>query len=101
MVDRYPTKSRDKLEQGYIAIVKQHPTGEITSLMHEMVHLALAWRLVVGTEMTIGKNRYAFLAFLPRERDNPMMLYKRLPKLMFGRDRTVLECEVQMTTTMM
>ena len=81
MVDRMPhERASINFEQGYIAITKQHPTGEITSLMHEMVHLAFSLAAgCVGVETDEREEpACVFLGrFLPKViADNPAMLNK-------------------------
>jgi hypothetical protein len=99
MVDRIPNKRAEiNFEQGYISIVKKHPTGEITSLMHEMVHLAFSLAAgCVGAETDDREEpACAFLGrFLPKViADNPTMLQK-MPAVVdvLGEIWTVLECE--------
>ena len=85
-------------EQGQIVITKRHPTGEINSLMHELVHLAflLAWGCV-GHEIDEREEpACSYLGrFLPKVlKDNPMMLQKPLPEInVLCEIWSVVECE--------
>ena len=99
MVDRMPhERAALNFEQGCIAITKQHPTGEITSLLHEMVHLAFCLAAgCVGVETDDREEPACTILgrFLPRVIvDNPTMLQKMPAEVdILGEVWTVLECE--------